>query len=292
MTEKVTRLISLWRKLKVWRRVPIGPIVLEFSFLRKTKLRRSKKQVSYVNQSFPASEQQTDLAVVFGVGPGFGYALARRIARDCLRVVLVSRDVNKLQFLMEEIRVAGGDVAAYTCDVTSELLVKKTFNEIVKHHGTPSLVVYGIQSFGSGEAMNIELPAFEAGWKHNCLGAFLVSKEAANLMVPLGRGTIVLIGSTSSVIGREGHLNLVAGRFGQRGLAQVLSRELWPKGIHVCHMMIDADILSEDNSSDNHPQADPNDIVDSVMFLHCQPKTAWTSELDIRPWNEKFWEHC
>ena len=290
--EKATRLIHLWRKLKVWRRVPIGPIVLEFSFLRRTKLKRSKKQVSSINQSLPASVKLTDLAVVFGVGSGFGYALARRIARECLRVVLVSRDVNKLQFLMEEIRAAGGDATVYTCDVTSEALVKKTFAEIVKHHGAPSLVVYGIQSFGPGEALNIEVPAFEAGWKHNCLGSFLVSKEAANVMVPLGRGTIVLIGSTSSVIGREGHLNLVAGRFGQRGLAQVLSRELWPKGIHVCHMMIDADILNEDNSGEDHPQADPNDIADSVMFLHKQPKTAWTSELDIRPWNEKFWEHC
>lgn len=292
MKEKLPYLIYFWRKLKVWRRVPIGPVVLEFSFLKRTKLKNSKSNFSLVNQKKLHTNIQSELAVIFGVGPGFGYALARRVAKECIKLVLVSRDVHKLQFLMEEIRSEGGEVTAYSCDVTSELLVKETFTRIVKHYGEPSLVVYGIQSFGSGEAVDIELPAFEAGWKHNCLGSFLVSKEAAKLMVPIGRGTIILIGSTSSIIGREGHLNLVAGRFGQRGLSQVLARELWPKGIHVCHMMIDADILSEESSSETHPQADPNEIVESVMFLHKQPKSAWTSELDIRPWNERFWEHC
>lgn len=316
---KTTRLTSFWRKLKIWRRVPLGPVVLEFSFSRKTDLRNTRrlhffkkeilpidvtnkksiehndkeaKDISINSNSTTANETRKDLAVIFGVGSGFGYALARRVARESLRVVLVSRNVEKLRFLLDEIREAGGNATAYACDVTSELSVKKTFSKIVKYHGAPSLVVYGIQSSCLVETTNVEVPAFEAGWKHNCFGAFLVSKEAANVMVPVARGTIILIGSTSSLIGRERHLSLVVGRFGQRGLAQVLSRELWPKGIHICHMMIDADIKGENVLDEKFPQSNPDDIVDSVMFLHNQPKTAWTSELDIRPWNEKFWEHC
>ena len=88
------------------------------------------------------------------------------------------------------------------------------------------------------------------------------------------------------------HLNLAVGKFGQRALAQVLSRELWPAGIHVAHVVIDADILETDSFDDRHPHSDPGHIAQSVLAVHRQPKTAWTSEMDLRPWNEKFWEHC
>jgi NADP-dependent 3-hydroxy acid dehydrogenase YdfG len=111
-------------------------------------------------------------------------------------------------------------------------------------------------------------------------------------MVPLGRGTIILVGSTSSILGRAEHLNLAVGRFGQRALAQVLTRELWPKGIHVAHVLIDADIDEGEERDDGGPQADPSHITDVIVSLHRQQKTAWTSEVDVRPWNEQFWEHC
>lgn len=153
-------------------------------------------------------------------------------------------------------------------------------------------MVYGLQSFGPGNSINVEVPAFENSWRHNCLGAFLVSHVAAKAMLLQTRGTIILVGSTSSMVGRSTHLNLAVGKFGQRALAQVLSRELRPKGIHVCHVMIDADIREETDEHRDSPYADANDIVESIVFLHKQPKTAWTSELDLRPWNEEFWEHC
>ena len=111
-------------------------------------------------------------------------------------------------------------------------------------------------------------------------------------MLADGRGTIVLIGSTSSVIGRQAHLNLAVGKFGQRALAQVMARELWPLGIHVAHLLIDADISEDSTSKFDAPHADPYHIARSVLDLHLQPRTAWTSELDLRPWNEQFWEHC
>jgi len=93
-------------------------------------------------------------------------------------------------------------------------------------------------------------------------------------MLPLKRGTIVLTGSTSALVGRAGHLNLAVGKFGQRALAQVLARELWPKGIHVVHLVIDADIHEGEERDDGGPQADPNHISDIVVFLHRQPSSA------------------
>ncbi|HEX6361451.1 MAG TPA: short-chain dehydrogenase, partial [Albitalea sp.] len=113
-------------------------------------------------------------------------------------------------------------------------------------------------------------------------------------MVPAGRGSIVLIGSTSSLIGREGHLNLAVGKFGLRALAQVLSRELWNRGIHVAHVVIDADILEPGSQVADVASraADPEHIAELVYSVHRQRRSAWTSELDVRPWNERFWEHC
>jgi len=158
--------------------------------------------------------------------------------------------------------------------------------------GVPDLVIYAVQDFGPGRALDVEVPRFEDCWRQNCLGAFLVAREAARAMLPLNRGTIVLIGSTSGLIGRANHLNLAVGKFGLRALSQVLARELWPEGIHVVHLVIDADI-KEDESIDTHdPQADPDDISDLVYSLHRQRRSSWTSEVDARPWRERFWEHC
>ena len=111
-------------------------------------------------------------------------------------------------------------------------------------------------------------------------------------MLARGSGTILLIGSTSSLTGRAGHLNLAVGRFGQRALAQVMARELWPHGLHVAHLVIDADIAEDGHEAGGDPQADPAHIARIILDLHRQPATAWSSEVDVRPFNERFWEHC
>jgi NAD(P)-dependent dehydrogenase (short-subunit alcohol dehydrogenase family) len=231
-------------------------------------------------------------AVIVGVGPGFGYALARRLAADGFDLVLISRDADGLAVLVSEVAAFGTHVVSMGGDITDELDVSSLFKRIAAAFGTPSLVVYSLQEFGPGEVLDVSVPAFESAWRHNCLGAFLVSRAAGRAMRPGGSGSILLIGSTSSLIGRAGHLNLAVGKFGQRALAQVLARELWPAGIHVAHVVIDADIRETNTSHHNYPQANPDDIAQTVLAVHRQPKTAWTSEIDLRPWNEKFWEHC
>lgn len=230
------------------------------------------------------------LAVIVGVGPGFGHALAERLAREGFALVLVARNAAGLSPLVERLERHGTVVATIGCDATAEAQVEGLFKRIVRDFGTPALVVYSIQDFGPGQVLDVSTAAFESCWRHNCFGAFLVSREAGRAMRPVGAGSIVLVGSTSSIIGRAGHLNLAVGKFGQRALAQVLARELWPEGIHVAHVMIDADI--SEGTVESHPQADPDHIAYSILAIHRQPKSAWTSELDLRPAKEKFWEHC
>jgi NAD(P)-dependent dehydrogenase (short-subunit alcohol dehydrogenase family) len=154
------------------------------------------------------------------------------------------------------------------------------------------VVVYSMQEFGPGKTIDITASAFESALRHNCLGAFLIGRSAARSMSPLGRGTIVFVGSTSSIVGREGHLNLAVGKFGQRAISQVLCRELWPLGVNVAHVLIDADIQESEVHLEPFPQSRSEEIAESVFTLHNQPRTAWSSELDLRPWNEMFWNHC
>lgn len=307
---------SLWHSLKRWRRIHLGPVALTFKLERsvnvtgntRSRLRdawRRDQNWRHSHAAHPADKlpdapplpaadegSKVGIALIVGVGPGFGYATAKCLAKAGMEVVLASRNACRLDALVSEIEAEGGVAFAYGCDATSEASVQELFAHVRSVHGVPDMVVYSIQNFGPGQTIDIEVPAFEDGWRHNCLGSFLIAREGARAMLPLKRGTIVLVGSTSSLLGREGHLNLAVGKFGQRALAQVLARELWPMGIHVAHLIIDADINEGAERPDGGPQSDPKHIADMVLSLHRQPGSAWTSEMDVRPWNEQFWKHC
>ena len=137
----------------------------------------------------------------------------------------------------------------------------------------------------------MEVDAFEDCWRTNCLAGFIVGREAARCMQSLHRGWIVFVGSTSGLIGREDHLNLAIGKFGLRALSQVMARELWKEGLHVSHVVIDADIR-EPGVEFSSAQSDPDAIAEVILSIHKQPRSAWASEVDVRPWNEEFWKHC
>lgn len=297
---------TAWHSMKAWRKLSLGPVSLTYKFERTVRVTRNKPRRSNAGRrdsdqavnvridtaKFEAPSRQRGIAVIVGVGPGFGYAMAHHLADAGFDVILVSRNAAGLDHLVDEIAAGGGHAFRYGCDATDEKSVIELFHLIEQHHGVPSLVIYSIQSFGPGNVVDIELAAFEDGWKHNCLGSFLVARTAARLMIPRSTGSIILIGSTSAMLGRSGHLNLAVGKFGQRALAQVLARELWPKGIHVAHVVIDADIIDQDKPVVQEPQSDPADIARIVLNVHDQQRSAWTSEIDVRPWNEQFWEHC
>lgn len=304
---------SFWKTLKRWRKLNIGPVSLVFKFERKvTVTPHSKNKRNMVTLKSPTVENELNCeqkpvtknnsseiggqplptAVIIGTGPGLGFALARELATAGFEVIVVSRDATHLDTLVDELREKGHYAMAYGCDATDESSVKNLFSLLNKNHNTPDLLIYAVQYFSPGTTIDVEPPAFEDAWRHNCFGAFLVAKAAAQPMIQRGHGTIVFVGSTSSLIGRENHLNLAVGKFGQRALAQVLARELWPKGIHIAHLVIDADVAEQDSCQTYGAQAAPEEIAQSVLAVHRQKKTAWTSELDIRPSNEQFWEHC
>jgi NAD(P)-dependent dehydrogenase (short-subunit alcohol dehydrogenase family) len=231
--------------------------------------------------------------LIVGVGPGFGYALAETLSAAGFRLALAARNAARLDPLVDALGAASGRRHhAYGCDATSESSVRRLFGCVIADIGVPELVVYAVQGFDPGAALSIEVCAFENSWRQNCLGAFITAREAGRAMVPEGKGTIIFVGSTSGMIGRAGHLNLAVGKFGVRALAQVMSRELWPKGIHVAHCVIDADIRESPDDHPGVPQSDPKDIAESILALHRQPRSAWTSEADLRPFDERFWEHC
>lgn len=288
---------KVWPSLKRWRTVSLGPVSLVFGFRRRVRISRGRSvHGRHSSESHApaipgvAPPISPGLAVIVGVGPGFGFAMARRLAKEGFRLVLVCRNAAGLADLVQELAQVAPSVAAIGCDATGEAQVEALFRRVCDEFQTPDLVIYSLQDFGPGRTLDVTAAAFESCWRHNCLGAFFVSRAAGRAMLKQHRGSIILIGSTSSIIGREGHLNLAIGKFGQRALAQVLARELWPEGIHVAHVMIDADI--HEGVNEPHPQADPDDIAHSVLALHRQPGTAWTSEMDLRPARERFWEHC
>jgi len=210
-----------------------------------------------------------------------------------MHIALASRNAEHLDPLAHTLSITANQcVRAYGCDATDEFSVKNLISHVARDMGLPHLVVYLVQGWYPGRAIEVEVPAFEESWRRNCLGAFIVAREAARNMASLRRGTIILIGSSSSVIGRADHLNLAVGKFGLRALSQVMARELWPEGVHVVHVIIDADIMEEGARAVDISQACPKDIADQVYALHRQASSAWTSEIDLRPWNERFWEHC
>jgi NAD(P)-dependent dehydrogenase (short-subunit alcohol dehydrogenase family) len=291
---------GLWHQLKVWRRLRIGPVSMFVSFRRAPGTtpgtwRQPQPLPARAPASAPAMVADgvpPGLAVIVGVGTGLGYAIARKLARAGHDLALLTRNADGLTPLCQELRRLGVRVESFGMDATHESDVAAAFQQVLRRFSCPSLVIYSLQEFGPGNLLDVSVPAFESAWRHNCLGAFLVARQVAAAMKQRGEGSIFFVGSTSSIIGREGHLNLAVGKFGQRALAQVLARELWPHGVHVAHVLIDSDIARPDEPSDEPVQSDPDDIALSILALHRQPRTAWSSEIDLRPWNERFWAHC
>lgn len=291
----------IWASMKRWRRVTVGPVALHYSFRRAVKVRRSSAHhlghgphvlhgATSAKVARPIAPQPSgEVAVIMGVGPGLGAALASRLAASGLTVVAVSRLARNHDELIGEVRSVGGRIYSYACDATDERSVARLLDEVTRTVGAPSLVVYSLQWCALKPALDVTVPEYEESWRHNCLGPFLLAREAGRAMVRAGQGTIVLIGSTSSVLAREQHLSFAMGKFGMRAVAQVLARELWPLGVHVAHLLVDADIEEREEA---WPQADPEHIAQAIEMLHRQPRSTWTSELDLRPWNERFWEHC
>lgn len=231
-----------------------------------------------------------EVAVVVGAGPGLGAALARTFAAAGMAVAVAARRADKAEALAGSL---GGRGRGYACDASDEAAVERLFDAVQADLGAPDLVVFNAGAFVRKGFLETEVEEFERCWRIGCLGGFLVGRRAARGMLPRGRGTILFTGATASLRGGAGFHNLAVPKFGLRALAQSMARELGPKGIHVAHVIIDGQILSERYAGlaqERPPDAllAPDAIAENYLHLHRQHRSAWTQELDLRPWVERF----
>ncbi len=233
------------------------------------------------------------VAVVLGVGPGLGSAVARRFAREGFAVGIMARGKESLSTTREEVERIDGAALPVQVDATDAASVAEAFDRIKAEFGDPEVFVYNAGAFQMGGILELTPELFDECWKANCAGAFYGSQQVLPAMRERGLGTIIFTGATASVRGSARFSALAVGKFGLRALAQSMAREFGPQGIHVAHVIIDGQINTPRvremlPERDEHTILSPDAIADTYWRLHAQERTAWTLELDLRPAVEQF----
>ena len=237
-------------------------------------------------------------ALIIGAGEATGGAIARRFAREGFTACVVRRQEDELADLVRDIEAAGGQARAFACDARDEQAMTALFERVETEVGALDVVVFNAGSFIHAPRFpEMSQETFRASWEISCLAGFLTGREAAKRMLQRGRGTILFTGATASVRGGKGFAAFAAAKFGLRAVAQSMARELGPQGIHVAHVIIDG-VIDTPQVDERFPgmRADkgeeglllPDDIAEVYWHLHSQPRSAWTQELDLRPWREKW----
>lgn len=240
---------------------------------------------------------RTNVALVAGVGDGLGGAVARRFARGGFQTVLVARSADRLARIAGEIESAGGSGIAYVADVREESAVAKLFDDVEAQIGPVSVAVFNAGANYRASILDTPSDMFEKVWRLGCYAGFLVGREAARHMTPRGHGTIIFTGATASLRGAAQFAAFAAAKGGLRQVAQSMARELGPKGIHVASAIIDGMIDSQrvrERFAERVAQLPedgmlkPADIAEVYLQIHQQPRSAWTFEVDLRPYAERF----
>jgi NAD(P)-dependent dehydrogenase (short-subunit alcohol dehydrogenase family) len=238
------------------------------------------------------SDRERGVAVVVGVGEGLGAALARRFA-DGYRVALVARGADVVEKVAADIRARGGGALPVQADATIEAQVAAAHARIVKELGPVDVLVYNGGRRPIGRLLETTPDVFEETWRVHALGAFLWARQVVPEMLARGRGAILVTGATAGVRPWPNSAAFGPAKFAVRGLAQVLARDLQPQGIHVAYVNVDGGIdmpllrrmLPQVKDDD---LLKPSAIADAFWFLAHQDRSAWTHELDVRPFGEKF----
>jgi NAD(P)-dependent dehydrogenase (short-subunit alcohol dehydrogenase family) len=223
--------------------------------------------------------------VIVGAGSGLSASLARTAAAAGMNVVLASRHPEKLADLAKETKAT-----AIACDATKAGEVQALFEAVAKQ-GVPDLVVFNAGYRTRGPFLELDPVEVEKTLISSAFGGFLVAQEAAKRMVPKGKGSIFFTGASASVKGYVHSAPFAMGKFALRGLAQSLARELQPKGIHVAHFVIDGGIASARHSAEEKAAdkwLDPGAIAQTYLAVHRQQRSAWSTEMEVRPWVENF----
>ncbi|MCJ1290197.1 hypothetical protein MMC34_001733 [Xylographa carneopallida] len=239
------------------------------------------------------------LAIIAGVGPGTGAALAKKFAKE-YPVVLLARNPSNYDSLVEEIEKSGGKAVGISTDVSSPESVEEAFKKIKSISTEVAAGIFNVGGkFIRKPFLELGLEDFEAGYEANGKGAFLFSQQILPLLLktvstsPAHPPTLIFTGATASMKGSAGMSSFATGCFAKRALAQSLAREFGPKGVHVGHAIIDGVIdipRTKEYKVSDEPDAkiSADAIADAYWHLHTQPRTTFTNELDIRPYVEKW----
>ena len=232
------------------------------------------------------------VAVVIGVGPGLGAALARRFAA-AYSVAILARRADHLKELAAELRQGGGTILDLTCDVSNEKQIAEAFRAIRGNLGEVEVLLYNAGTGAFGSITEITPDQYEADWRVNAFGAFVAAKEVVPAMITRGRGTMLFTGATAGVKAGPKSVSFGPAKFAMRGLAQALARDLGPKSIHVAWINVDGsiDIRGARALKPSLKDADflkPEAIAETYWHLAHQDPSAWTMELEVRPFKEKF----
>jgi len=235
--------------------------------------------------------------LVVGAGDATGGAIARRFAREGYVACVTRRSADKLAPLVAEIEAAGGVAHAFGSDARDEDQTVALVERIEREIAPIEVAVFNVGGnvrFGITETTS---RVYRKVWEMACFAGFLTGREAARVMIPRARGSIFFTGATASMRGREGFAAFAGAKHALRALAQSMARELGPKGIHVAHLVIDG-AIDTPWIREQFPQRyalkesdgilDPEHIADAYWALHCQPRDAWTHEMDLRPWSEQW----
>ena len=237
------------------------------------------------------------VALIVGAGDSLGGAVARRFAGAGFTVCASRRNGDKLTPLVDRIRAEGGTAHGFGSDARRAEQMEELVEGIERDIGSIAVAVHNIGANVQFGILETTERVFFKVWELASLSAFHMAQAVARRMVPRGHGTMIFTGATASVRGAAGYSAFAAGMHGKRALAQSLARELQPKGIHVAHIIIDGPIdapFTRERSPEMVAErtADgslaPDDIAGNYLMLHNQPRSAWTHELDLRPWVEPW----
>lgn len=241
--------------------------------------------------------QSNGAVLVVGAGDAIGSAIVRSFAREGLEVVGVRRNGEKLQPLVEEMKKEGLTVHGWSCDARKEEQIQELFKRVESEIGALEVVIFNVGANVPLKVLETDTRKFYKIWEMACFAGFLTGREATKYMTERGRGTIIFTGATASVRGSAGFGAFAMAKHGLRAFAQSMARELGPENIHVAHVLIDAAVDTpwiQENVLPHMKERKANDIVapesigTAYVNLYKQTPDAWTFEMDLRPWCEKW----